>query len=197
LKLDDHTVIMGIDPGFEGAVVVIDYETGGYISYRPFPVGIRQVKNTRKAPKNSKSPPKAMRNQRYYDEEMFPGVFKVGESLNVIAFVEKVGSRPGEGVSSAFNFGTGYGLILGCLAALEIPFKKIIPRAWAIRMHQGTDRSLDAKARSRMKFQMLRDQHRLWYDKPDQGMVDAYLLAEFGRINLQEGLIAFKGDSDG
>jgi crossover junction endodeoxyribonuclease RuvC len=46
------------------------------------------------------------------------------------AFVEQVGSMPGQGVSSVFAFGKSYGIVLGVLAALGIPMTLVSPRKW-------------------------------------------------------------------
>jgi len=46
------------------------------------------------------------------------------------AYVEKVGAMPGQGVASMFNFGMGFGVIKGVLAARCIPYELITPQAW-------------------------------------------------------------------
>ena len=53
------------------------------------------------------------------------------KSDNIIyAALEKVHSMPREGVSSAFKFGTAYGIWRGILAAFQIPFMQPTPQAW-------------------------------------------------------------------
>ena len=47
-----------------------------------------------------------------------------------IAMIEKVHSMPKQGVASSFTFGKGYGFLLGCLTALEIPFEYVTPQKW-------------------------------------------------------------------
>jgi len=46
----------------------------------------------------------------------------------VKAYIERVASFPGQGVSSTFTFGVRYGLIRGVLATLGIPFVYIPPQ---------------------------------------------------------------------
>ncbi len=46
------------------------------------------------------------------------------------AAIEKVHSMPKQGVASSFTFGKGYGFLLGCLTALEIPFEYVTPQKW-------------------------------------------------------------------
>ena len=47
-----------------------------------------------------------------------------------IAIVEKVHAFPGQGVTSCFNFGYNYGLWLGILSALKIPYVLSPPGKW-------------------------------------------------------------------
>ncbi len=49
---------------------------------------------------------------------------------NPVAMIEKVHSMPKQGVKSSFTFGQGYGFLLGCLTALEIPFEYVTPQKW-------------------------------------------------------------------
>jgi crossover junction endodeoxyribonuclease RuvC len=48
----------------------------------------------------------------------------------IIAAVEKVGARPGQGVTSMFSFGRSAGYIEGVLAALGIPYQLVPPAKW-------------------------------------------------------------------
>jgi crossover junction endodeoxyribonuclease RuvC len=45
-------------------------------------------------------------------------------------FVEKVHAMPGQGVTSMFTFGEGYGRILGALEALGESYELIAPQTW-------------------------------------------------------------------
>jgi crossover junction endodeoxyribonuclease RuvC len=46
------------------------------------------------------------------------------------AFVEQVSSMPGQGLSSTFAFGKGFGIVLGVLASHSIPMTLIPPATW-------------------------------------------------------------------
>lgn len=61
-----------------------------------------------------------------------------------VAYVERVHAMPGQGVSSMFNFGMGYGAIQGILAALRIQYKLVQPKAWQTVL-SGVDQSLGKK----------------------------------------------------
>ena len=54
------------------------------------------------------------------------------------AIIEIASSRPGQGVSSVFKYGCGYGQILGVLAALEIPVHLVSATKW--KRHFNLDR---------------------------------------------------------
>ena len=179
---------MGVDPGLDGAVVIIDYMTGLILSFRKFPVLDKIVKNTRKPPKNSKNPPKATRVERFYDHRAFSHSLAVAPGHDVVAYVEKVHSMRGEGSSSAFKFGTGYGMILGALSAFNIEVFDAHPLSWTPRMWEPIPLklrdNLTSKQKSKYAFESMRDQHGLCFDKPGEGVMDAYLIAEFGRQRL-------------
>ena len=46
------------------------------------------------------------------------------------AYVELVGSMPGQGVASMFSFGHSAGVIQGVLGAFQIPVKMVTPQSW-------------------------------------------------------------------
>jgi len=63
----------------------------------------------------------------------------------VCAVVERVSSRPGQGVAGVFAFGRGIGVLEGVLQACDIPITYVAPQVWK-RHHglikQGKDKSL-------------------------------------------------------
>ena len=68
-----------------------------------------------------------------WDDTFF--AFEMANLMNmneqgVTAVVEKVGARPGQGVTSMFNFGKNAGYIEGVLSALGIPYQLIPPAIW-------------------------------------------------------------------
>ena len=65
-------------------------------------------------------------------------------------FLEAVSSMPKQGVASSFNFGVGYGMWRGTLAALQIPLTLVPPQTWH-KMLKGTPAG-DPKARARLFF---------------------------------------------
>ncbi|MDY0270185.1 hypothetical protein [Trichloromonas sp.] len=92
-----------------------------------------------------------------------------------LAALERVASRPGQGVASVFRFGENFGCWQGLLAALSIPHTLPTPQCWQKGLVVPSD-GPDPKARSlavaRRMFPSV-DLHR----KKDHGKADALLLA--------------------
>ncbi len=107
------------------------------------------------------------------------------------AFVEQVSVRPGQGISSGFKFGVGYGGILGALTALGISHTLLRPQEWQKAAHLGTS-GTDPKDRSNQAAQ------RLWprqswlatprCKKPHDGLQEACLIAYAGLLRLNKGM---------
>lgn len=49
------------------------------------------------------------------------------------ACIEKVGARPGDGGTSAFRFGEGYGKVKAVFETLGIPYSLVVPAVWKRR----------------------------------------------------------------
>lgn len=99
-----------------------------------------------------------------------------------LILIEKAQARPGQGVSSMFNYGTGFGRLIGWCEALELPYQLVPPATWTRVMHAGTS-GTDAKARSLQAAQRLFPSVPLTVGKskkPHTGLVDALLIAEYG-----------------
>ena len=52
------------------------------------------------------------------------------EDENIVAAVEKVGARPGQGTVSMFSFGKSAGFIEGVLSGLGISYQLVPPAKW-------------------------------------------------------------------
>jgi len=114
----------------------------------------------------------------------------IGQKRGVIAhaFIEQVGARPGQGVSTMFKFGRCYGAIEGIVAALGIPYTLVHPSKWTKEMHAGIEGGQSGKERSALAAARLfphvdfRPSERC--KKPHDGFVDCALLAEYGRRKM-------------
>ncbi len=56
------------------------------------------------------------------------------------AVVERVNAFPGQGVSSSFRFGTGYGILLGVLASSGVKIIDVAPGLWKRHFHLDSDK---------------------------------------------------------
>ena len=92
------------------------------------------------------------------------------------AFVERAQAFPGMGGSSAFNYGTGFGIYLGILAALEIPYTLVSPRSWKAHFRLGRDKEQARAAAIRLVPALA---HR-FARKRDHGRAEATLIALYG-----------------
>jgi len=97
------------------------------------------------------------------------------------AVIEKVAAMPGQGVSSTFKFGMNFGVWIGRLEALKIPFDYVTPQRWKKVM-------FDSMPRGNVKDMALDRARRLFPDmagflkrKKDHSRAEALLLAEYCR----------------
>lgn len=101
-------------------------------------------------------------------------------------FIEKAQAFRGQGVTGMFNYGAHFGQLLGLLVAFNIPHTLVPPQTWTKKLHVGT-KSVDAKKRSLEACQRLFPGVNLIPEgcrKPHDGIVDALLIAEYGRRML-------------
>ena len=148
-------LIIGIDPGCSGAIVVMD-DKFQLIEWALMPT-LKQGSSTR-----TNAPAMAAMLRNFDDAH---------------AFVELVASRAGQGVSSSFSFGHSAGAIAGVLGALDIPTTMVTPQSWKKRSGLiGLDK--DA-ARSRA-IQLWPAWRALDAKGTGQAFADAALIARFG-----------------
>jgi len=96
-------ITIGIDPGKNGGIAVIDEKGDAYADKMP---------------------------ETLQDLFELLNSYSVGYDGNCQAFIEQVHSSPQMGVKSAFTFGNGFGHLEMALTACGIPFERIRPQAW-------------------------------------------------------------------
>ncbi len=92
------------------------------------------------------------------------------------AIIERVGAMPKQGVSSTFNFGKSYGVLLGVVAALQIPSALVTPGTWKRAFKLGADKE-EARA---LALRQWPARASLFARKKDHGRAAAALLALWG-----------------
>lgn len=148
-------IVIGVDPGSKGAIVV----------YRKSGSGTEWLEDI------------------YRDvtgKKLYLAIINWGPSH---VFIEKAQSMPKQGIASAFTYGTGYGGLIAAADIAEVPYTLISPRIWSAKMHLGCDgdtpKEKSAQAFLR-QFQKWADQLMNRNGKLHDGAVDAALIATYG-----------------
>ena len=151
--------IIGIDPGFSGAIAVLkDIKV---LSLFEMPVMAEGKKNKRQL--NSAQLVNIIKENTNDDEE-------------IAVIVEQVNAMPGQGVTSMFNFGQTFGAIKGVCAALGLPIFFVRPSKWK-KYFELINSSKDA---SRTKvIEMYPSFSKQLAKKKDVNKSDAILIARF------------------
>ena len=156
---------IGVDPGNFGAIAL--FEGNQLISIHDMPI-VALERNGKI--KNSMS------------AQQFAFILK---DLRIdYACVERVGSMPGQGVSSVFAFGRSAGVIEGVLAALEIPITYVTPTKWQQSMNRGIGKDA-SRHRAMELYPKFADYFKL---KKHDGRAEAVLIGAYG-IKLQKGIV--------
>lgn len=151
---------VGIDPGKTGAIAVIDNTGTDVWQIHDMPYEGGEVVGIWLA-------------------EMLNNLIDPREDphTQVTAWIEKVAAYPGQGVSSVFQFGQGYGTILGVCATLGVRTHRVTPAVWkrsmGVTKDKGTSRRLAAEL-----WPAWSDHYRR---VKDDGRAEACLIAEYGR----------------
>jgi Holliday junction resolvasome RuvABC endonuclease subunit len=159
------THVIGIDPGIRGAVAVLD--ASGRVASLDDTPSAWAVTNGRR--------------RRTHDvagmRSLLARWARNGHAPH--AAVEVQHPMPRQGVTSMFSTGYGYGLWIGLLAGMGIPYTLVHARRWQAALlgsgGRAKDRSVAAASALFPGQPLPRSRH---------GRADALLLAEFGRRSL-------------
>jgi len=148
-------MILAIDPGASGALAFFNPEAG---TLEIIDTPVVEVKRGQKLKKE-------------ISPQMLSAIIRSRKPQ--IAILELVSARPGQGVSSMFQFGRGVGMYEGALAALEIPVTYITPLGWqkAVNARSGKDGNRQRAAEIYPAYA------HLFSRKKDDGRADAALMA--------------------
>jgi len=105
-----------------------------------------------------------------------PGKMKV--------MLEEVHAMPKQGVTSMFNFGKNFGVILGILEAMRVPYDLVTPRKWKAEFGLNGDKKKSIECCKRL-FPCIDLKKSDRSKKDHDGMAEALLLAEYGRRKLK------------
>lgn len=164
--------IIGIDPGFSGAICVITFDENKSFDTP----SLTDIWDTPLRSEDGNVLTSEGGGRQEIDAR------KVGEMVgryskgSVIAFVERVASSPQMGVVSSFRFGQGYGVIQGVLAAKGIPTQLISPQVWKSHFELSSNKK---KSLELIRTLYPRQRHLFKLEKHD-GRAEACLIAHFG-----------------
>ena len=104
-------------------------------------------------------------------------------------FSEKPNTMGVMGATQAFNYGVDFGLLLSVVIDSELPYTLVEPNKWTKIIHAGIDSKYKPKAKSQIAVKRLFPKFlsRIPKTKPryySEGVVDALLIAEYGRRQL-------------
>lgn len=155
-------LIVGVDPGISGALVLIDPATMRVWKWADMPTaesnGKRSVSATMLA---------------LTIAEWSSLASATGRRLEAI--VEEVGAMPGQGVTSMFSFGRSFGVILGVLAGTGVSIQTVRPAVWKKAARISKDKGSARKA-AQERFP---DSADLFARVKDDGRAEAALLARW------------------
>ena len=99
---------------------------------------------------------------------------------SVFCVVEHVGAMPGQGVTSCFSFGRGFGFILGLLTANCIPYELGRPEKWKKEFGCTSDQNTSIEVARRL-FPGVDLRRTPKCTKPHDGVAEALLMAEYAK----------------
>jgi hypothetical protein len=163
-------LVLGIDPGIQGAFVLTDGKT-----FRHWDMPLK-VEGKNKSV-NFDGVYDILKSHIYENEEV-----TAHGSLHI--FLERAVSF-GMGTNSAFTYGRGFGFLEIAIKLAGLPVTQVSPKEWTKVMHEGISADLKPKVKSLIAIERLYPQlHSQLPRKPKGGLmegpVDALLIAGFG-----------------
>ena len=161
--------VIGIDPGLDGAIAFLSL-SGRNASAERMP--------TRPGAKKGRDIDARQLHERL-DQP------RKGESMYELAVIELVHAMPKQGVTSSFNFGKGFGMILAVLECRGIPYQLVTPQQWKKVVLAGLGREKsDAIRWCRNRFPSVSLKATPRCSKDHDGMAESLALAEYARLIL-------------
>ena len=162
--------IMGIDPGFSGALAVLDSDLK-----IEFVMDMPIIKVGKK---------------RELDEARLSVIFKMWRSKSINVALEKSQTMPNQGIVSSGRYMASYGFLRGLCVGNGIPYHLIQPQTSKKAMMPDMGKE---KGASIQKVSQLYPELSLTRVK-DHGIADAILIARYLKLSISNGT---KSSSDG
>ena len=164
-------IYIGIDPGLNGAVGVIN--DGPILGGPPTPLCPIVYDTPTVLVEGEKTKRKYLTTAMAFLLEPFK------DREDVLVVLESVHSMPRQGVASSFTFGQGLGMWQGIIAAYKLSLEMPSPQRWkkAIMADQGKEKEA-ARFKAMQLFPSIATEFKR---AKDDGRAEAILLAEYGR----------------
>lgn len=163
-------MIAGIDPGLDGALAFLDPQSCRIVAM----IGMPALKLAKGKGMRRQISPQSL---AVLIEDHILGL-----TINKV-YIERVSSSPQMGVTSAFQFGRGFGVVEGIIAALGWPVEYVTPAKWKRAMAVPAAKD-DARMRA---CQLLPKDAELWTPRRGfateaqcSGRAEAALIALYG-----------------
>ena len=151
--------IIGIDPGLNGAIALLEDNK------------VKEIFDVPVMPEGKK-------NKRQLNSAQLVKMLKdiISENEEIIVVVENVSAMPGQGVTSMFNFGQTFGAIKGICAALGLPIFFVRPAKWKKHFDLINSSKDASRTKAIEMYPSISDQ---LSKKKDVNKSDAILIARF------------------
>ncbi len=153
-------MIVGIDPGYKGAIAWLS-DDGVLVDVVDMPIAKYRGKTRIVAPEVAR-------------------LLDVRSVETAMVIIEATGARPGQGVTSMYNFGFGCGIMEGICAAMFLPYFYVAPQTWKRQMGVGADKTACREMAQKLWPGAAHQFRRV----KDDGRADAALLARWAVTDL-------------
>lgn len=170
--------IIGVDPGLTGSVAVLSWVRKD----EPPQVAAGSVTTAVSTAIFDTPIVKTNRGRDFAVPLMVAGLRHIEDVASAHAFIEDQHGFPGQGRTSVGSLMRGYGLWLGILAALGIPYTIVQPAVWkrAMGLPTGSDKQASRLRAMQLYPQMAGELARV----RDHGRAEALLIAAYGERKL-------------
>lgn len=169
-------LLMGIDPGFGGAICVVDLDRGDIVDMVAMPLFQKQTKE---------------RKQGYFnmlDVHKLSSLIDFYAPQTCLAVLEEPGAMPEQGLGSTFRFGHTCGQIHGVLAGHYVPVAPVKPAVWKSALALN-DVKKESIVRANMEFPKYM---KLWALQKHNDRAEAALLCVYARKYMAGMIKAFR-----
>lgn len=162
-------LLMGIDPGLNGAIAVVDMDRRCLVDMIDLPT-FRQESEARKQGFLS-----------YLDVHKVSSLIDMYAPLVSLCALEEPGAMPNQGLSSTFRFGHVCGQLHGVLAGHYMPVVPVKPGVWKSALALSSNKD-DSRLRASMEFPEAKG---LWEKKMHNDRAEAALLCIYAMKYLK------------